>query len=342
LLNAVLGERIAKAVLRQRLHAGDRLGQQRRRQRHQHLVVEHAAVAPLGEAGNRQARLARFKRAAPGIGAGGFAHHAPVKALVARPLQAVDEVDHRARRGVEQRDVGRVEPSAGAIGVTRARVEPPTAAVHLTRACRAIVDLQAGKEYNFVMEVENNQRGAAKAQLYWKTPQMFEKEKTKEQRSATRSVYLPTDQQWFDFWTGTTLQGGQTIVADAPIDKIPLLIKAGTILPMGPFLQYSTEKAADTLELRIYSGANADITLYEDENDSYNYEKGIYATIEMHWDDTEKILTIEKQKGEFPGMLKERQLKIVLVSEDHGTGIDMTQKADKVVNYSGDKIDMKL
>jgi len=205
-----------------------------------------------------------------------------------------------------------------------------------------VVNLQAGKEYDFVMEVENNQRGAAKALLYWKTPDMFNREKTIEQRPMSRPVYLPAGQQWMDFWSGKNLTGGQTIIADAPIDKIPILIKTGSIIPMGPFVQYTTEKAADPMELRIYPGEDADFTLYEDENDNYNYEKGVYATITLKWNDAQKILTIERQKGEFPGMLKERQFNIVMVSQDHGTGIETTKKADKVVKYSGDKIDVQL
>jgi alpha-D-xyloside xylohydrolase len=201
-----------------------------------------------------------------------------------------------------------------------------------------IVELEAGKAYDFVMEVENRQRGAAKAELYWKTPDMFEREQSKEQRDQVRSVYLPAGYKWIDFWTGETIDGGQTITADAPIDKIPLLVKAGSILPMGPFLQYAAEKPADPIELRIYPGADCEFILYEDENDSYNYENGVYATIKLEWDDANRILTVDNRKGEFPGMLTSRQFEVVLVAKDHGAGIETTKKADRVVNYSGEKI----
>ncbi len=101
------------------------------------------------------------------------------------------------------------------------------------------------------------------------------------------------------------IEGGQTIDAAAPIETIPLYIKAGSIVPMGPYLQYATEKPADPIELRVYAGANAEFTLYEDENDTYNYEKGKYSIIPITWNEAEKSLTIGERKGEFEGMLKE-------------------------------------
>ena len=131
------------------------------------------------------------------------------------------------------------------------------------------------------------------------------------------------------------IAGGQTIVAEAPIDKIPLLIKAGSIIPMGPFIQYSTEKPADPIELRIYPGTNASFTLYEDENDNYNYEKGIYATITFHWDDTQRQLTIGDREGEFPGMLKQRQFNLIIVKKNHGTGVEVSENPDNIIQYDG-------
>jgi alpha-D-xyloside xylohydrolase len=205
-----------------------------------------------------------------------------------------------------------------------------------------ITELTAGKEYDFVAEVVNNQRGAARAILFWKTPDMFQREQTQEQRDKTRSVYLPAGNRWIDFWTGDVFDGGQTIVADAPIDKIPLLVKTGSILPMGPFLQYSTEKPADPIELRIYPGADGEFTLYEDENDNYNYEKGVYSTIKMQWNDAKKILTIGDRTGKFPGMLESRQFQIVVVAKKRGVGVEITEKVDKDIRYSGKRIDVQL
>ncbi|HRS91303.1 MAG TPA: DUF5110 domain-containing protein, partial [Candidatus Marinimicrobia bacterium] len=205
-----------------------------------------------------------------------------------------------------------------------------------------LINLNAGQEYDFRLEMQNRSTGAAKMQLNWKTPAIFAQEKIVETRPQTRNVYLPAGTQWIDFWTGTTYSGGQTIVADAPIDKIPLLIKAGSIVPMGPFLQYSTEKPADPLEVRIYRGADGSFTLYEDENDNYNYEKGAYSTINFYWDDTKNELTIGERNGSFPGMLMERQLQIVLVSPNHGIGIEITPRPDKIIKYQGEAQTIRL
>lgn len=155
-----------------------------------------------------------------------------------------------------------------------------------------------------------------------------------------RKVYLPKTANWFDFWTGKLIPGGQTIDAAAPIETIPLYIKAGSIVPMGPYLQFATEKAADPIELRIYTGANAEFVLYEDENDNYNYVQGKFATIDIKWDETEKTLTIKDREGEFPGMLKDRTFRVVYVSPTNGTGIEPSAKALEV-RYSGKEIKIK-
>ena len=158
----------------------------------------------------------------------------------------------------------------------------------------------------------------------------------------TRKVYLPESTVWYDFWTGKTLKGGQTIVAQAPIETIPLYIKAGSIVPMGSFLQYATEKPADVIELRIYPGADGKFVIYEDENDTYNYEKGQYATIEFEWNDKAKTLTVGDRKGNFKGMLNERKFNVVLVKPGVGTGVEISTKFDKSVTYSGKKILVKI
>ena len=153
----------------------------------------------------------------------------------------------------------------------------------------------------------------------------------------TRIVYLPKLANWYDFWTGKVIKGGKSIEAAAPIETLPLYIKAGSIVPMGPYLQYATEKAADPIEIRIYTGTNAEFVLYEDENDTYNYEQGKYSTITMNWNESEKTFTIKDRKGEFPGMLKDRTFRIVWVNTNNGTGIAPATKAE-TVNYSGQEI----
>jgi alpha-D-xyloside xylohydrolase len=158
----------------------------------------------------------------------------------------------------------------------------------------------------------------------------------------SRKVYLPKSTDWIDFWTGKKYAGGWTITTSAPIETIPLFIKAGSIIPMGPFLQYATEKPADPIELRIYPGADGSFTLYEDENDNYNYEKGNYATIEFKWDDAKRELTLGKREGKFPGMLKERTFNVIVVGKDHGTAVDICSQPDKIVKYNGVKLEVKF
>ena len=152
--------------------------------------------------------------------------------------------------------------------------------------------------------------------------------------ATTRHLYLPKT-EWYDFWTGHSTMGGRAVDAEAPLDSLPLLVRAGSIVPMGPDLEYAAEKPADPIELRVYQGADADFTLYEDEGDNYDYEKGAYATIPMHWDDSARSLTIGDRKGQFPGMLASRTFRVVFVGEGHGTGIGQTAQPDKVVEYSG-------
>jgi alpha-D-xyloside xylohydrolase len=125
------------------------------------------------------------------------------------------------------------------------------------------------------------------------------------------------------------------INAITPLDRIPVYVRAGSIVPLGPDEEWSTQKAADPIELRIYSGADGNFTIYEDENDNYNYEKGAYATIPLHWDDAAKTLTIGERKGQFPGMLETRTFRVLFVQENHGVGVNPADEADKVVQYSG-------
>jgi len=153
----------------------------------------------------------------------------------------------------------------------------------------------------------------------------------------SKKLYLPQGAVWYDFWTGNKFQGGQTVTKETPIDIIPLYVKAGTILPFGPDVQYATEKKWDTLEIRVYPGADGEFTLYEDEGDNYNYEKGLYSEIRFQWNDREKSLIIHDRKGSFPGMLKTKTFRIVLVSPGHGIGCEGTLHADKQIVYKGKK-----
>jgi alpha-D-xyloside xylohydrolase len=158
----------------------------------------------------------------------------------------------------------------------------------------------------------------------------------------TRDVYLPKESQWYDFWTGKKYTGGQTIAAEAPLNTIPLYIRAGSIVPMGPVMQYATEKPANDIELRIYPGANGEFTFYEDENDNYNYEKGQFATFKLNWNDSKHQLSISDTKGGFPGMLKRHTFHVVIVNGLHGSTGQPTVTFDKDFTYQGKAISVKI
>lgn len=150
----------------------------------------------------------------------------------------------------------------------------------------------------------------------------------------SESVYLPAGTQWYDFWTGEVTRGGKNIERSTPIDELPLYVQAGSIIPWGPKVQYATEKRWDELTIRVYPGANGKFTLYEDQTDNYNYEKGMYATINFSWDNKNNTLTIGKQHGSFPGMIRKRVFNIILIKPNHGNGVGNTAP-DKIISYSG-------
>lgn len=154
-------------------------------------------------------------------------------------------------------------------------------------------------------------------------------------------VYLPQGETWYDFWTNEKLEGGKSIIRAVPIDIIPLYIKAGSILPMGPFVQYATEKKWDNLEFRIYPGKDGEFTLYEDEFDNYNYEKGYYTTIKFKWDDSSKTLTISDRAGKYNGMLKNRKFKVTIAAPSNASGID-TPNDYKIISYTGKCVSIKF
>ncbi|MGA7302399.1 MAG: TIM-barrel domain-containing protein, partial [Candidatus Sulfotelmatobacter sp.] len=158
-----------------------------------------------------------------------------------------------------------------------------------------------------------------------------------EPAATSRRVYLP-EAKWYDFWNGASVDGKREMTAEAPLDELPLYIRAGSIVPFGPDVEWSSEKPADPIELRIYRGADGEFTLYEDENDNYDYEKGVHATIPFRWDDAKRTLTIGDRQGVFPGMLSSRTFHIVFVSENHGVGIAPCDTPDKVVEYSGKQV----
>ena len=145
----------------------------------------------------------------------------------------------------------------------------------------------------------------------------------------SREVYFPDCEGWYDFYTNEFIEGGRSEVVDAPYDRMPLYVRAGSIVPMGPEIQWSDEKPADVIDLYIYQGADGSFTLYEDENVNYNYEKGLYSMIEFDYDDDNRLLSIGERRGEFPGMLEERVFNVIPVSKD-GAGKTQTVRYDGV------------
>jgi alpha-D-xyloside xylohydrolase len=149
-----------------------------------------------------------------------------------------------------------------------------------------------------------------------------------------RSLYLPAATLWYDFWTGERMEGGKQITAAAPIDRIPLDVRAGSILPMGPEIEYAGQ-STDPIELRVYRGADGDFTLYEDQGDGYGYQRGAHAVIPIHWDDEQHTLTVGAREGSYPGMAADHTFNVVMVGPDHGTGETITAQPDKTVHYTG-------
>lgn len=151
-----------------------------------------------------------------------------------------------------------------------------------------------------------------------------------EYKARSREVFFPQG-GWYDFYSNKYIQGGQTLTVDAPYERIPVFVRAGSILPLGPQMQWSDEKPADLIHILVYEGADGQFTLYEDEGTNYNYEKGKYATITFTYDDTHRQLTISKRKGSFKGMLKERKFNIVFVKKGQPIPLDLDNPTNKQI-----------
>ena len=149
--------------------------------------------------------------------------------------------------------------------------------------------------------------------------------------SKTATKYLPKGTVWYDFWTNKKYTGGQDVTLETTLDRVPMFVRAGSIVPMGPEMQYVGEKSWDNLELRVYPGADGQFTLYEDEGDNYNYEKGAYSTINIKWNERARTLTIEERQGQYKGMLQSRRFSIILP--------DGRQQS---VNYNGQKVTLNF
>lgn len=150
-------------------------------------------------------------------------------------------------------------------------------------------------------------------------------------QNKTVTVYLPVGADWFDYWTNEKYAGGKEIQKPVNLQSMPLYVKAGSIIPFGPDVQYATEKKWDHLTIKVYPGADADFTLYEDEFDNYNYEKGAYTEIPFHWNEKSQILTVDTRKGNFNGMIQSRNFTIIFPDGQQ-----------KPVTYSGKKVTIRF
>ncbi len=185
--------------------------------------------------------------------------------------------------------------------------------------------------------------GERSLRLGWRTPADIRKmESEKAGMDTSYATYLPAGANWFDFWNNKPLKGGQTVERDCPLNILPLYVRAGSIVSMGPVMQYATEKPEAPYEIRIYPGADATFTIYEDDNETYDYEKGEYATIELLWNDAARTLTIGPRKGSFPGMVKERVLNVVLALPGQNAGIETGTSGVKPVKYAGKPVQVKF
>ena len=155
-------------------------------------------------------------------------------------------------------------------------------------------------------------------------------------------VYLPQGAEWYDFWSNERHAGGQTVDRPCPIDLMPVYVRAGSIIPFGPTVQYAAEKKWDNLEIRVYPGADGEFTLYEDEGDNYNYEQGAFTQIRFSWDDASRTLTIGERQGQYEGMLKKRTFRILVVDGQSPSGHQAARDFDRTVRYNGKALSVKL
>ena len=158
----------------------------------------------------------------------------------------------------------------------------------------------------------------------------------------TRTVYLPAGTGWYDFWTDQYFHGGQTIEANATLDTMPLYVRAGSIVPMGPRRQFVDDQPDAPVELHVYGGGNGRFLLYEDEGDNYNYEAGAFSTIPIRWEDKARRLTLGKRSGQYPGMTKLREFHVVLHGVDQIGDTSSKRVVTQPVIYAGETVEVDL
>jgi len=196
----------------------------------------------------------------------------------------------------------------------------------------ASTELNAATKYPFRLEYSQPKARRALLKLNWEKPEPTPPPK------GMADVYLPHRTRWYDFWTGKSFEGGRSVTVHAPISRIPLFVRAGSIVPIGPEVQYAGERSLAPVEIRIYPGKDSDFELYEDAGDGYDYEKGVGLLIPLHWNNSARSLTIGERRGTYPGAPPEWKFNIVVVKENHGAGAEQTTGPDWRILYSGKAI----
>ena len=211
--------------------------------------------------------------------------------------------------------------------------------IHPMRFKGAKMTLQ--KDQKISMKIEYFQSGLDRGlRLAWKTPSQTAGGAPMVNNGI--ETYLPTGSDWYDFWTNERISGGQKVSKACPLDILPLYVRAGSIVPMSPVMNYATEKPGAPYEIRVYPGANAKFVVYEDDNETYNYEKGQRATVELVWNDAAKTLTIGGRKGTFPGMVAKRELRVILAAPGQAQGEEEVKAGGQVIDYIGKPATVKF
>ena len=206
----------------------------------------------------------------------------------------------------------------------------------------ALVTLARGQQV--AVKAEFHQGGQERYfRLAWRTP--GERRALADARKPldnSMETYLPEGAAWYDFWTNERFAGGRTVKHSCPLDRLPLYVRAGSIVPFGPAVSYATERSDAPYEIRIYPGADAAFTVYEDDNETYDYEQGQRATYDLKWNDASGALTVGGRRGSFPGMVASRELNVVLAAPDRNAGPPGSPVAAKVVRYTGEPVEVRF
>ncbi|HEY0794754.1 MAG TPA: TIM-barrel domain-containing protein [Acidisarcina sp.] len=162
-------------------------------------------------------------------------------------------------------------------------------------------------------------------------------------KDRSRDVYLPQaaspgTTNWYDFWTGKAVSAGLQTAAPAPYDQMPVFVRAGSIIPFVAPAQYVAEKPNDPITLYVYTGANGDFTLYEDQGTTFDYEHGAFSEIPMHWDESKQSFTVGARRGTFPGMLRERSFKVIVVDKGRPAVFLDAPNSLLPIKYSGSPV----